>query len=58
MQGSYGHCPLKMGTKKSRIIDKWAPKYVDKWTICHIILAIISTKLVEMYKVVEYFTSR
>ena len=47
-----------MGTKKSRIIDKWAPKYVDKWTICHIILAIISTKLVEMDKTVEYFTSR
>ena len=22
IQGSYSHCPLKMGTKKSRIIDK------------------------------------
>ena len=57
MKGSYSHCPLKMGTKKSRIIDKWAPKYVNKWTICHIILAIISTKLVEMDIIVEYFIS-
>ena len=39
-QGSYSHCPLKMGTKKSRIMDKKVPKYVDKWTICHIILAL------------------
>ena len=47
-QGSYSHCPLKMDTKKSRIIDKWPPKCVKKWTTHQMILAIMSTKLVEM----------